>query len=520
VNVRSLLQGSLLYTFGNFVPRVGAFLLLPVYAAVMSPSEFGVLSLMLSLAGLLAIVYRLGLDGALLRLHFEQPPRRRPSLYLSSALTTLAASVALSVVIGLLTAPIFSRLFPGVAFVPYGVIVLAITVTTSLQYVPAVLFRAGERPDRFLTYSLGIFAFGAAATLFFLLVLQRGAGGALAGQLVGGLAVLLVTTLLLVRMPHPRFDARLVRDSLRFGLPLVPHGMAAWVLNLSDRLLIGLLIGLPTVATQAAIGIYSFGYVLGQGVALVALSFNAAWVPFWYARGDGERGPGLLREVTTLSFGGLAVLAVLAGALAPEVTRVFASLRWGFPAHAAGDVIVIVSLAGLVYGLYFMLVSTIFLRHRTAGLPLLTLGAGAVNVVANLLLIPRIGIIGAAWSTALGYTALTALTWWYASRVYPIDLDLRRLPALGAGVVAAILIARLVRWEETGLWVSTSYHLAVVGAFAAAMVPLLLGPMARLRAMLADERAESRLIGPAGDLPRQAVAASSASTMGHPEEHA
>ena len=504
MNVRALLRGSLLYTLGNFLPRVGAFLLLPVYAAAMAPSEFGVLSLMLSLAGLLAIVYRLGMDGALLRLHFDVAPRRRPSLYLSSALTTLAAAIALSIVIGLLVAPVFPRIFPGVAFVPYGVIVLALTITTSLQYVPAVLFRASERPDRFLTYSIGIFVLGTAATLFLLLVLQRGAGGALAGQLVGGLGVVAVTALILVRMARPRFDAGLVRESLHFGLPLVPHGVAAWVLNLSDRLLIGLLIGLPTLGTQISIGIYSFGYVLGQGVALVALSFNAAWVPFWYARGEGERGPGLLREVTTLSMGGLAVLTVAAAALAPEVTRVFASLRWGFGAEAAGDVIVVVSLASLVYGLYFMLVSTIFLRRRTRGLPLLTLAAGAANVASNLVLIPRFGIAGAAWSTVVGYGALTALTWWYAARDYPIRLDLRRLAVLAVGVLAAILLARLVRWQDVGLWLSTGYHLGLTAAFALALVPLLLGPMSRLRALLASER--------------QAVASVGAGTMSDPEE--
>jgi O-antigen/teichoic acid export membrane protein len=518
MNVRALLRGSLLYTLGNFLPRIGAFLLLPVYTAVMAPSEFGVFSLMLSLAGLLAIVYRLGLEGALLRMHFDVAPRRLAALYVSMAVVTLAASIGLSLVLGLLVAPFFPKIFPGVAFFPYGVIVLAITVTTSLQYVPSVLFRATERPDRFVTFAIGIFVLGTAATLFFLLALERGAGGALAGQLVGGLGVLSITILILVRMPRPRFDTGLVREALRFGLPLVPHGMAAWVLNLSDRLLIGVLIGLPTIATQAAIGIYSFGYVLGQGVALVAISFNAAWVPFWYARGDEQRGPGLLRDMTSLSMGALALLTVGVSALAPELVRLMATVRWGFSARAAGDVIVLVALASLVYGLYFMLVSTVFLRRRTAGLPLLTLAAGVANVGSNLVLIPRLGIAGAAISTVIGYAVLTALTWWYAARSYPIALDLGRLAVLGTAVLAAIWLARLVRWEDSGLWISTAVHLFIAVAFAGLLVPLLHAPMTRLRAMLAAERAAAaveRRERRAGEGP-----ISAAGTMGHPEEHA
>ena len=68
MTLRGLLRGSLLYTLGNLLPRVAAFVLLPLYTATMLPSEFGIFSLMLSLSGVLAIVYRLGLDGALLRL--------------------------------------------------------------------------------------------------------------------------------------------------------------------------------------------------------------------------------------------------------------------------------------------------------------------------------------------------------------------------------------------------------------------------------------------------------------------
>jgi O-antigen/teichoic acid export membrane protein len=168
-----------------------------------------------------------------------------------------------------------------------------------------------------------------------------------------------------------------------------------------------------------------------------------------------------------------------------------------------------------------MLVSTIFLRRRTAGLPLLTLAAGAANVVSNVVLIPRLGIAGAAWSTLVGYVTLTALTWWYARRAYPIGLDLRRLALLAVGVPAAILLARMVRWEDAGLWLSTGYHLAVTAGFALVLVPLMLGPMNRLRAMLAAERAarrdEDRL---QADRAAAAARPGAVTTMGHPEEHA
>jgi O-antigen/teichoic acid export membrane protein len=512
MRLRALLRGSLLYTLGNFLPRIGAFLLLPLYTVAMAPSEFGVYSLMLSLIGLLAIVYRLGLDGTLLRIHFDVAPPRRPSHYFSATVTTVAVAVVLSVLIAALATPFFPRLFPGVAFWPYGALALAITATTALQYVPSSLFRAIERPERFLAFGLGVFALGTTATVLFLFVFERGAGGALAGQLVGGLGVVAVTGVMLARMPRRRFDRPLMRRALRFGLPLLPHGLAAWSLNFSDRWLIGLTIGLPTLATQASVGIYSFGYLIGQGVALVAISFNAAWVPFWYARGDGERGPRLLREATTLVMGGLTLLAVGVAAFAPELTRLLATRRWGDEALGAIDVTVIVTFASLVYGLYFMLVSTIFLRRRTAALPLITVAAGLTNLVVNLLLIPRLGITGAAWATLAGYLVLVGVTWWFGARSYPIAIDLPRLAALSASSVAAVLAARLIRPEVVGVWISGPTHIAISVAFAIVLLPLLAGPLARFRRLLAEERIERRMA--------RAAARGPVGTMGDPEEHA
>lgn len=508
MGLRALLRGSLLYTVGNMLPRLGAFLLLPVYTAAMAPAEFGVFSLMLSLSGLLAIVYRLGLDGALLRLHFDVSSRRLPALYLTHAAVTLAAVAAFSLVLGLVGAPIFGAIFPGVDFLPYGVLALAITATMAFQYVPSALFRATERPGRFLAFALGAFGSGVAVTIVFLLVVPLGAVGGLLGQLATGIAVVLVTLAILLRFRRPAFDRTLAREGLAFGLPLVPHGMAAWVLSLSDRWLIGIFIGVPAVAAQAAVGVYSFGYLIAQVVSLVAMSFNSAWVPFFFARGEGPRGPRILTEMTTLSLAGLGLLAIGIAAFAPELTQVLAVGRWGEEARVAADVMQLVAVAFLAHGLYFMVVSVVFLQRRTAGLPLITLAAGAVNVTLNVLLIPRVGIIGAAWATLAGYLVLAGVTWRYARSGYALRLDLPRLALIAASVVGLVLLGRLVT-PAGGLVVSSLAHAATMVGYLALAWLVVRRPVTRLRALLAEEAPE-----------RSAGATTPVATMQAPKEGA
>jgi O-antigen/teichoic acid export membrane protein len=483
--MRALLRGSIFYTIGNLLPRIGAFLLLPIYAAAMGPDEFGTFSLMLSVSGILGVLYRLGLDGALMRLHFDVDERERGALYLTLSLATAVVSLVLSVAVGLAVAPAFEQLFAGAPFWPFGPLTLALTFFLAFQYVPSTYLRASQLPGRFLALTLGGFVVVVLATILFVVVLELGAAGALLGQIASAAVVALTTVAVLWQLRAVVVRRNLLDRGLRFGLPLVPHSLSAWVLNLSDRLLIGLLTPGGPAAAQTAVGVYAFGYVLGQVVSLVAFSFNAAWVPFFYERGDQPGGASLLREMTTLSSLGLAVLAVGIGLLAPELTALLASDQWGAATADAAQVTPLVALASVAYGLYYMVVSAVFLRRRVALLPLLTVGAGLLNVALNVAFIPTFGIVAAAWATLAGYGSLAVLTTWYARTVYPLELDVPRL-ALAIGGCAAVLLAGTLLTAPLAATVAgAAIHIAIGLAFAIAAIVVGREPLRRLRTEVA-----------------------------------
>ena len=482
MTLRALVRGSVIYTLGSVIPRLGIFLLLPVYTLGMGPGEFGVFSLMLSLAGLLTIFFRLGLDGSLLRFHFDVATARLPALYWTTAALTAVAGVGLGLAALLFVRPVFEAAFAGIAFFPYGALAIAIGALTAFQYVPMSWFRATERPG--LVFWLGIisFAAGAIVTLWLVLVLHLGAVGGLIGQLVIGTAIVAVAGTVLLRLRPPTFDPAIARQDLAFGLPLIPHSIAGWVLNLSDRWLIGLLFGLSAAAAQVAVGIYSLGYQLAQLVSLIGVALNTAWIPFFYEHGERPEGPAILREMSSLLVGALSIVTVMAGVLAPEAVAVLAPASWGPDKAVAATVVPIVAFAALIQGLYFMVSSPIFLHRRTTGLPLLTISAGAVNVGLNIILIPRLGILGAAWSTIAGYLTMLVLSLWYAGRTYRIDIDWSRMAILFAGAGGAMILAHTL--EPRGLVAAGLLHLAIGGVFAIVVLALLRGPWRAARTLI------------------------------------
>ncbi len=440
MSLRTLARASALYTLGNIAPKVGAVVLLPIYLRFLTPAEYGAVALLTSLSTVLGLLIRFGLDSALMRLHFDYAGRARAALYGTLTLFTLGTGAAATLLAALALGPFFPTLFAGISFFPLGGLSLLIAFVTTTQFVPSVLFRATGQAGRFVSYNLASFVIGSLTSVLLITVAGLGAVGLLLGQLVGALVVFVIALVLVSHIGSWSIEREPLVASLRFGLPLVPHSLASWALRLSDRWMIGILIGLPVLQARAAIGVYSFGYQIGYIVAIVIASFNAAWSPYFFRIGESPIGPRLFRHITTLVMAGLMAMAAGLAVLAPEAVATLSGSRY----EEATNVIRVVAFASAAQGLYTMLVTVVFLTKNTGRLALLTTAAAIANVGMNLLLIPRLGIIGAAWSTLAAYALFALMTGIYARARYPLELDLPRLVVLGSVALGTVAVGSAV----------------------------------------------------------------------------
>ena len=61
-----------------------------------------------------------------------------------------------------------------------------------------------------------------------------------------------------------------VVESLKFGVPLIPHSMSFWVRQGADRYIINYFM------TQAAVGLFSFAYNFANIIQMIGNAFNAS----------------------------------------------------------------------------------------------------------------------------------------------------------------------------------------------------------------------------------------------------
>jgi O-antigen/teichoic acid export membrane protein len=237
-------------------------------------------------------------------------------------------------------------------------------------------------------------------------------------------------------------DWSLARSMIAFALPLVPAAMAGWVLNLSDRPLLQAMTG-----DRGLVGVYTMGYTGGLVINALAIQpFTLAWgAAFWEVsrRDDAAR---VFARALTWFLAIAAGAALLLSGLGTDALR----LLVGAPFEESRFIVPFSAFAYVLYGAYTVGASGLSVVGRS-GIIAITMGIAALaTLVLNILLIPVIGMFGAALSTLLGYLLLAIVAGAISQRHFPVAWELGR----GATIllIAASLSAAALLGPDHVLW--------------------------------------------------------------------
>jgi O-antigen/teichoic acid export membrane protein len=464
------------YALASVAQSSLSFLLLPVYLDHLSAADYGVLELLNALTSILFAVLLVGLPSALAKVFHRdcRTEAERSRLLWTVLIVDLPVLVVGCGALFLLADPVGSSLLgPEVPDAPLLVrLVAGNGVAASLVAIVLASFRAQERATAYALLSLGQFLVNLTLNVTFVVALGLGVGGILGGNLLANIAALPVALWWSRDRSRLAFDADLVRPLLTFGLFIVPTALASWINSLGDRYVLNFFVD------KAEIGVYSLGYKIATVLHLgVVWPFQLAWpnVAFGIADEPGHRrtfANTLSHLSAVLVLGGVA-LSAAAASLLPELAPA------GY--HGAEAYVPWVTAGLAFYGVFYCISPPLHLAGQTRLFPLLMGGAALANLGMNLLLVPRLGALGAAMATTLSFASLAIVTLALASRHYRMHWDLGRLAKAatvgGIGYASIPLTGRL----------DLSWPLVLLLPPAIAVLSLML-----LRYWTADELAEAR----------------------------
>lgn len=452
-NLRVLGGHSIIYAASSLLGQLGSLLTFPLYTRSLGPELYGVLALALSAAGVLRTLVIAGTNTALMHERISSSDEQASRITAAALTYVIGSSAVVGVVLLVGRAPLARALSTSVT-VGLAAAVTVYIALDSLLEITLALARAESRPaDYAYANALRVGVTFASAAVF-LIMWDAGPEGAILGMAVGSIVAGLWLAFRLGIRPQFAGCLPWVPRLLRQGGPLLPANLASWIADLSDRYLLLLLLG-----SSATVGLYSAGYRVGSLItALFVGPFHTAFLPLalkTYERDGRDR---TYDESSRLFVVLGAVVVCLLQAASVPVVRILAGQAYAGAERVVGAVALGCLLSGAA-----MLMTPAALKtgrsHFLAG----AYGTGAaVNVALNFVLIPRLGMEGAAVATLLGYAAVLATMYvLMPSALWPagsLAVVLRVVPVMGLCTVAS-----LVDYGSVGMQTVASAGLAALG---------------------------------------------------------
>ena len=430
---------SLAYGIGQFGRGVVIYLALPVITRLLGQVDYGIVAVMVSFVSFTDVLSDAGIPAATLRLYNDSEDGNYRARVLGSSLFLfMLYALVMAVAIWALAGPLAGWLLDDSKYAGLMRIGAAVMVMLTAISFGQIMYRVQVRPlnnsasDLVLIFAQTGLALGLVGLFSF------GVYGYWWGQLIGAALTTLFVAFTLRRSLHFSISKDQLKGLMIYALPLIPASMAAWALRLADRPIILHFYNLQDVA------IYELGYKIASMLQIAIAPFNLAWPQFAYSRMRDQDAPRLFRDVLT----GLTAACVFLGlgvfALRRELVLFFGSAQY----LGAMPVITLVLVGQIALALFPILSVGPRISKRTSQIAWIGGTSATVNIILNLVLLPRFGIVGAAIATMLAYVLQAAMAYVVGRREYDFPLDYVRLAKL---FVAAAVSAGFVMLVERTL---------------------------------------------------------------------
>lgn len=436
-----LFSDTVILAIGTFGSKLLVFLLMPLYTALLSPSQYGTAELITGTANLIMPFACVGITNGIFRFAAEKGTDREGVF--SSGMVLLGAGLCGTVLLGAVALCI------GAARRTEILLVVLYVLAADLQAVCAQYVRAVDRTRLFAVQGILNTLVTVGFNILFLMAFDLGVTGYVLSTVVGNLlttAFLVVSARLwrVFRLSHVSRTA--MRELFRFSLPMVPTTICWLITDLSDRYLVSWFCG------EAVNGVYSAAYKIPTIVNLVSGIFMQAWqFSAVVQSADGEE---CSRFYSQVFRGFLSVIFIGSGGLillSPWLCRLLLNSAY----HEAWRYMPTLLCSAALESVVSFLASVYMVRKKSMHSFLTAVAGTGLNLLLNFLFIPRTGTfggaLGAAIATLIGYAAVWVLRMADVPRLLRFRLYLpRQLCSLALLLASAAVMTAGAGWSVYG----------------------------------------------------------------------
>lgn len=419
--------------------RLFTFLLTPLYSNYLSPTDNGVLAYMFSLIVVAQFLYALGMEAAYFRFFDKDNETRNKQVYTTALFVIVGAGVIFTLLIQIFAVPVSNILigndYPNAVHILQ--VVALIPVFDSVIVIPYGRLRMLRQIKRFAITRFLLIVLAVILNAYFVIFTSMGVLGVFLGQLISCVIGVIIFLPEILKMLDLRINWTLVRDMLKFGLPTLPSNLSAIALQVADRPIMKLFV------SNAEIGIYQINAKLAVPMLMFVTVFDYAWKPFFLSNYKDKESPAMFGKVLTYYVIAGTLVWVAVSYAMDYIVRIplWHGRYFIHPDYWNGLYIVPLLLLGyMLNGVTTNFAAVFHIDMKTKYLPV-AVGISAVcSIALNFILLPLIGITGAALSLVFSYLVGAILMKYMQRKAnYQIKYEWRKITFLA--ITSIILVA-------------------------------------------------------------------------------
>lgn len=385
---KTLLDNTFLISIGAFGSKVLSFFMVRFYTGILSPADYGTADLIVQIANLMIPVVSFGIADSVFRFTAGDP-RKKNSIFSIGFFVVTVGAIAFSVL-----SPFFGRI-PSIK--SYKEITAAYIIASCYHSLSAQFVKAEGKTALFAGQNILNTVLVVGLNIAFLTGMDMGIEGYIISTVF---ADTFCTVFLFVKekmwreftfYPEKIYFIKM----LRYSLPLVPTTVFWWVTNVSDRYMISGFLG------NEANGIYAVACKIPLMLTIVSGVFLEAWKYSAVSEAKGARVSHVM--FYTKIWGAFQSVVFIMGSIVIAFSQHAIRLLSTEAYTMAWKYVPVLTLA-MIFAAFVSFTGSIYMVEEKSGLSFLTSMAGAVlNILLNWILIPKIGVQGAAFATFSSY---------------------------------------------------------------------------------------------------------------------
>jgi len=439
-SIKRLGKETLIYGTSTVLARLLNFCLVPFYTYYLLPSDYGVVATTFAVIALLNVIFLFGMDQSFLRFASEQTEeKKRADVFQHCFYGVLVNGGILAALLWVFAKPFAAATGIGAQNVQMVHLAVWVILLDVLNMIPFTKLRLERRAFYFAAVRTESIIVNVLCNIFFIVYLKKGIASILWANIFGSLASLILLSPVLwkeLTSHWPSFDKTLFKNMLHFAWPFVPSGLASLLVSVVDKPI------LIHLAGAEQVGIYQANFKIGVFMMLLVSMFDQAWRPFFLAHANEPDAKQTFARVFSFffAFAGWALLGL--SFLMPTIIRsgLFGKFHLISPAYWGGLKIIPFILTGyFFYGLYVNFMVGPVITKKTRVLLWITLAGACVSIGTNLILVRRMGIMGAGVAVMLSYAVMACCLWRFTQKNYTVPYEYKRI-----GIIIAVLAVEAI----------------------------------------------------------------------------